>query len=206
MIEISAIQQDMLAELLNVGIGRAAASLSEMTDEEVLLNVPNLQLLSREELPQSIAEDDSQPLRAVRQSFSGAIVGEGLLCFPEDRSLELVRVALQREIPLDQMTELEEEALLEVGNIILNACLSSFADTLDLEIASGLPKSLTGTRAQIVDQCRPNGDDVVFFMSICFTLKGRDITGFVTFALDVGSLETLITSVDRYLERIGLQG
>ncbi len=205
MIQISELQQDMLGELLNMGIGRAAESLSEMTNEEVLLSVPKLELLTRDELTLRIAAEEQHPLRAVRQPFTGTLAGEGLICFPEERSLELVRVALQRDIPLEQMTELEEEALLEVGNIILNACLSTFSDTLDIEVATGLPTPLSGHRAQIVDQLQGSGDDVVFFMSICFTLKGRDITGGVTFVLDVGSLAALLSSVDEYLKQLGIK-
>lgn len=205
MIEISELQQDMVGELLNMGIGRAAESLSEMTNEEVLLTVPKLELLSRDELTVRMASEEEHPLRAVRQPFTGALSGEGLICFPEERSLELVRIALQEDIPLEQMTELDEEALLEVGNIILNACLSSFSDTLDLEVATGLPRPLSGHRAEIVAQLQTDGDGVVFFMSICFTLKGRDITGAVTFVLDVGSLSTLLSGVDRYMDQLGIK-
>ena len=40
--ELTAVQQDALIELLNIGFGRAAASLSQLTGHRVLLEVPQV--------------------------------------------------------------------------------------------------------------------------------------------------------------------
>ena len=42
--ELSPVQQDALVELLNIGFGRAAASLSQLTGHRVLLDVPQVTL------------------------------------------------------------------------------------------------------------------------------------------------------------------
>ena len=42
--ELTAVQQDALVELLNIGFGRAAASLSQLTGHRVLLEVPQVTL------------------------------------------------------------------------------------------------------------------------------------------------------------------
>jgi chemotaxis protein CheC len=44
--ELTAVQQDALIELLNIGFGRAAASLSQLTGHRVLLEVPNVTIFS----------------------------------------------------------------------------------------------------------------------------------------------------------------
>ena len=42
LMELTAVQQDALIELLNIGFGRAAASLSQLTGHRVLLEVPQV--------------------------------------------------------------------------------------------------------------------------------------------------------------------
>ena len=42
MMKLTAVQEDALIELLNIGFGRAAASLSQLTGHRVLLEVPHV--------------------------------------------------------------------------------------------------------------------------------------------------------------------
>jgi len=54
-----------------------------------------------------------------------------MLLFSERDSLSLVKAILTEQIPLEMLSELEEEALTEVGNVVLSACLATFADLLN---------------------------------------------------------------------------
>ncbi len=47
------------------------------------------------------------------------------MAFPEDRSLELVKLILDESFPAESATDMEEEALLEVGNLVLNGFLGA---------------------------------------------------------------------------------
>lgn len=47
MIELNELQQDMLTELFNIGMGNAAAALSEMVSEEVLLSIPQISFMEK---------------------------------------------------------------------------------------------------------------------------------------------------------------
>ena len=49
MFVLNDLQQDALLEIFNIGVGKAAAALSKMTSEEVLLSVPTLEFLEWEE-------------------------------------------------------------------------------------------------------------------------------------------------------------
>ena len=66
-------------------------------------------------------------LVAIRQDFSGAFSGRALLIFPEASSLELVRVVVGRQLSLEDIVNLEDEALAETGNIILNSWVATIA-------------------------------------------------------------------------------
>ena len=67
---LSELELDALTELVNLGVSRAANSLRELAGEEVLLTVPAVVILSREEAAIVIGRTSANPLIAVRQALS----------------------------------------------------------------------------------------------------------------------------------------
>lgn len=137
MSEISELEQDALKEFFNMGLGVAADSLSQMVHNEVLLSLPQLAVVSRLEAVKLVQGDTDEQMVAIRQKFGGGLNGTALLIFPGAKSLALVRTLLGDDVPLESLTQLEQETLLDVGNVILNAFLGSFTEmmTVDLEFA-----------------------------------------------------------------------
>ena len=127
--ELTEIERDAISEIANMGVSRAAASLRQMVGEQVLLSVPNVRIVSRQEAA-GLVERGSPNLVAVQQSFEGPFSGRALLIFPQAQSLELVRSIVGAEHSLEDIIDLEQEALAETGNIILNACLATIANVL----------------------------------------------------------------------------
>src|SRR5262245_3441517 len=124
------IERDALAELSNIAMARAATSLRQMIQHEVQLSVPEVEILSPEAAIEMVSKPGNPNLVAVRQDFSGAFSGRALLIFPEANSLELVRVVVGRQLPLEDIVDLEDEALAETGNIILNSWMTTLANLL----------------------------------------------------------------------------
>lgn len=198
--ELSPEQRDAIGEIVNLGVGLGASALSQMTDDEILLSVPQVDLVSRRDAAKAVIGDTQRRLTAVVEHFDGGFGGQALLLFPEEKSLQLARTLLGDAVQLDAMTELEENALLEVGNVILNACLGAFADSLDLEIQTQLPFMIQGTAEQLLGRRSPEDEDgVVACLCIDFSLRFQAIGGFVTFMLDLGSIRRLKECVDVYL-------
>lgn len=204
-IYLSELQRDAITELLNIGMGRAAAALSEMVSEEVHLSVPSVEVLSRTEAAHKINGNPNKRIAAVRQHFQGPFWGDAILLFPQEKSLELVRILLREEnIPLETLTELERDALTEVGNIILNSCLSSLGDMLNYEVTSHLPMFITGTATEVLENEHPQVsisqlDDVVMFLRMDFALRSKDISGYVAFILEIPSIAQFKLRIDQYL-------
>ncbi len=73
----------------------------------------------------------------------------------------------------DGIVELEQEALAEVGNILLNACVATIANLLELNLAMSLPEILRGDSAALLSTVPAGQDDSVLFVHINFMLKGR---------------------------------
>ncbi len=200
MIQLSDIEQDALGESFNLALGQAAAVFADLVNEEIQLSVPTVEILEREALVKRLEEltgtKAAQDLCCIAQHYVAgkAFDTDTLLLFPEHGSLEIVRRMLGRtEIHLDQITELEQDALGEIGNIIINSCMSGLANILGTEVIGTLPGVQTIKPANLLDDHPKN--EVILVAKIGMTMLTHDVTGYVLFIMDVPSLTAFMSSV-----------
>jgi chemotaxis protein CheC len=198
--ELSAIERDALAEIANMGVSRAATSLRQMLGEQVLLSVPSVNIVTRETAAR-LVERGNTKLVAVQQAFEGPFSGRALLIFPEAQSLELVRSIVGDTRSLEDVIALEQEALAETGNIILNACLATIANVLRRTMRMSLPSVIRGSGATLFAE-RPGSGDLVLFLYIDFTIRTRDLHGFIALLMDLPSITALKAIVQDFIERV----
>lgn len=199
---LTELETDALTELVNIGVSRAATSLRDMIGDEVSLSVPSVTLLKREEAIELLSRRENSKLVAVHQIFEGDVTGRALLIFPEPQSLELVRAVTGGELSLDDIIELEHEALAETGNIILNGCLSTMANLLERSLSISLPEVLRGDSKQLFTlQPPPEAGDVVLFLYIDFLVSKRDIRGYIAMLMDMPSLTALQVLLQEFIAR-----
>lgn len=196
------LELDALTELVNIGVSKAALSLREMVNEQVILSVPELRLIGRSEAISILSGGEARRLVAVHQVFEGDINGRVLLIFPETKSLELVRAVTGGELPLEDIIELEQEALAETGNIILNGCLATIANQLQRTLKMSLPEILRGDGPEFFELAPPSqAGDVVMFLYINFAMKKRDIQGYIVMLMDMPSLTALKGLLAEFIRR-----
>lgn len=196
------LQLDALTELVNLGVSRAAKSLREMIGQQVLLSVPSISVVNRSQAVSLLMAREEAKLVAVHQVFEGDITGRVLLIFPETKSLELVRAVAGGELALEDIIELEHEALAETGNIILNGCLATIANMLERSLKMSLPEILRGDGPEFFDLAPPPAaGDVVMFLYIDFAVHERDINGYIVMLMDMPSLTALKALLDEFIER-----
>jgi chemotaxis protein CheC len=199
---LSELQVDALTELVNIGVSRAASSLREMVRAQVHLSVPSVQLVNRGRAIEILTQREVKNLVAIHQVFEGDITGRALLIFPETKSLELVRAITGGDLPLEDIIELEQEALAETGNILLNSCLATIANMLHRSLRMSLPEVLRGeARALFSLAPPPEAGDVVMFLYINFAVRERDISGYIAMIMDLPSLTALKHLLDEFIER-----
>ena len=143
-------------------------------------------------------------LVAVQQSFEGPFSGRALLIFPQAQSLELVRSIVGDDHSLEDVIDLEEEALAETGNIILNACLATIANVLRRTMQMSLPSIVRGDGDALFD-VRAGSGELVLFLYIDFTIKNRDVRGFIALLMDLPSISALKHIVRDFIDGIGRQ-
>lgn len=199
---------DLVVELVNIGVGKAAASLSQIANEEVVLKVPMLEFLSLEEATNAFEERLPNSLTGVSQAFSGFFSGKAALLFPESRSLDLVNVMLGEgdDLDVEVDAELEEEALSELGNILLNNCLSTISNILNKQVSTSLPDTFNTRPKALMEQLISKSDleVVIMLLKIEFSLKSRDLSGHLVFVIDLTENGTFKSTLQDYLK--GLKG
>jgi chemotaxis protein CheC len=199
---LSELEHDALTELVNLGVSNAASSLRELVREEILLTVPKVVIVSREQAIANLGERASKSLVVVHQDFDGDLRGRALLIFPEAKSMELVRAIVGSELSLEDIMELEQEALAEVGNVLLNACLATIANSLQRTLRISLPEVVRGEGAEFFDLTPVSSlGDRVLFVYINFSARHRDIQGFIAMILDLPSLAMLKSLLAALIER-----
>lgn len=199
MVSLSEDQLDALVEIFNISIGRAAAALSSIVNEEITLSVPALKFLRVCEAGQCLGLN-GQRIFGVAQEFDGPFSTEAILMFPEDRSLEIVRMMLGESYSVDELSDLEQEAMAEIGNILLNACFGSIANLTHAHFNSTLPEVRLGRGADLLRMKERRADDTVLLVFIDFIIAARTIQGYMAFLMDVPSINGLIEGVDRFIE------
>jgi chemotaxis protein CheC len=196
--QLSSIEIDAVAEILNIGVGRAASSLSQMVKEEIQLSVPHAEVLYGVAALEHLALKGDRMV-AVREEFSGLISGAAALLFPQSRSLDLVRMVLDEDLSPEEVAELEQEALVEIGNIILNGCLSSIADALTGEIETSIPVLLRADLSAILPHA-PQLEAMLLVLTIHFLIKSRDIEGQIVFLMDMQAADAFQRMIAQYLD------
>ena len=200
---LTELERDALAELANIGVSRAAASLRKMVGQQVLLSVPSVDVVSQKTAAALVGEREGNKLVAVRQAFSGSFSGRALLIFPQAKSLELIRVIVGADVDAAEANDIEEEALAETGNIILNGCLATMANILHQSLVISLPEVLRGTGECLfeLDESSAEGK-LVLFLYINFSILDLDIRGYIAMLMDLPSLANLKVLLGEFIASV----
>lgn len=202
MIQLNELQHDALVELFNVGVGQAAAAMSRIVNEEVTMSVPMIAFQTRAEVARMLGSDEGRRISAVAQQFRGAFNTEAFLMFPEEKSLEIVRLMVGQSLSLEELSEMEQEAMSEIGNIILNSCMATLANASGTEMNGSLPMYHVGTCDDILGTSGKNWDGMVLTLKIDFNIERHLIYGYVAFLLDMPALHDLQHYIDAYLAKL----
>lgn len=195
--EFSELELDALAETFNLSLGEAAAMFSQMIREDIILSVPTVEILSQRELVNQLETGGNSRLCAIRQSFSSSsnFNTNTLLLFPEQGTLEIVRRMLGDSTPIEHITELEQDTLAEIGNIIMNGCMGSLANLFNSRMTGSLP----AVSVNAVNKVLGDGEDGQMYLvaRISMSLSSKNIYGFVLFIMDVNSVNSFMLEVKK---------
>ncbi|WP_426339175.1 chemotaxis protein CheC [Pseudoduganella sp. S-14] len=202
MVRLTELEHDALVELFNIGVGQAAAAMSEIVNETVTMSVPAISFLTRASAARLLASRSTGNGRlcGISQHYSGAFDTEAILMFPEEKSQEIVRLMVGDAMPLAELSAMEQEAMSEIGNILLNSCVGSLANLLGHELHGSLPDYHLGYSEEIL-ALAGSGETAVLMLHIEFVVERQQIAGDVAFIMDMTALHDLKQHVANFLDR-----
>jgi chemotaxis protein CheC len=198
--QLTAVQQDALIELLNIGFGRAAASLSQLTGHRVILDVPSVTVHAISELSDALQRVIRDDVATVHQIFSGPVAGDALLVL-DHTGASMLKELLTDEPALPLSIDASaREVLTEVGNILLNACLGTFGNLLNVQVTFSVPHLNLASLSAIVETLRINREGLRYALVVHagFRLRDTEVRGYLVIVLSVASLDRLIRAVEEW--------
>jgi chemotaxis protein CheC len=198
-VELTPVQQDALIELLNIGFGRAAASLSQLTGHRVVLEVPQVTVRPISELEQALQPIVPGDVASVHQIFSGSVSGDALIL--DYSAAGMLKELLTNEPPLPLPLDASaREILTEVGNILLNACLGTFGNLLQVQVSFSVPHLNLKTLSEVLQSLLVNREGLRYALIVHagFRLRDTEVTGILVIVLSVASLDRLIRAVEHW--------
>jgi len=189
-------QNDVLTELVNIGVGHAASTLNSLIGHKIRLIVPHIEIISINDIISDPNLCGDSKLSAISMAFRGSFNGNASLMFPLQAASTLVSVLNDEPIGSVQMDELRSGTLAEVGNILLNGVMGSIGNMLAAKLnysvpsyhESSLPNILGHQKAEVVLLARAN-----------FYIDELCIEGHILLFFEVESLHALINAVDKAL-------
>lgn len=177
-------EHDILQELMNIAFGRASADLAEVIDTYVVLNVPEVRTMKAVDLPDFISTEicNHDNISIVEQSYLGKFKGMALLIFPSGSGRELLNLFGDGSDGYGEdvsMAALEKESIMEVGNILIGACVGKVVELLDDVVSFSPPRIIIEDHpkdaipAEIFDP-----DSLATVMRTVFQFSERDINGY----------------------------
>ena len=191
-------QIDALTELINIAFGKAASSLSELTRHRVFLETPKVTMFPMNELKGSLQNYIKGDITTVHQIFQGQVAGDALLLLNYEGAVALTNLLADRSVNENHLNSASQEALIEIGNILLNACLGTFGNLLEVQIMFSVPRlNLQGLTAML-DSLTIENEELRFalIVSTKFRLRDSEIIGYLVIILGVDSLDRLLRVLD----------
>jgi len=203
---LSGQEKDILQEIMNIAFGRASADLAQVIDIYVELSVPEVTVMPTLELPGYLAcEIKENMVSIVEQCFLGKFTGMALLIFPAGAGRDLFALLGDEEyhssgsVPLAIM---EKETLMELGNILIGACVGKVAELLDDVVTYNPPRiTIENHPKHALSAELFETGSMATVMRTLFRFKERNINGYFFLINSNDSFAWLKKALHLFLEK-----
>lgn len=197
--ELTEYDYDILREIFNVGVGKAADLLSQIIGKRIILHIPRILVLKSPEDFLCTSELNGLmkgTLMVSSISFSKQLAGTANLVFPAEKMRDFIALCANEEPAVAagdlNFTDVDFDIVKEIGNIFLNCILGSVGDFLNVPLTYSLPT------VKIYDRKIDFGHNVItedfpclLFFSVTFVIDSVKIEGAVLVSLAMASCEKL---------------
>jgi len=193
-------QRDVLGEVINIAFARTAASLFQLSGSRVLLDAPGVEVLAIDEVPGALANFIKQEVVTVHQIFSGPVSGDALLMLNYDGAVNLTDLLCEYGLKPHTLDASAREALTEIGNILLNACLGVFGNLLHVHVSFSMPRLHLESLDKMLRSITIGAEDLRYAVVVSteFRVKESAVAGYLAIVLGVSSLDRLLGAIENW--------
>ncbi len=134
------LQMDFLKELVNIGGGNAATSISQLIDKPVNMEVPTIEILKYDQVYEDIMAED-KIVNGVIMRMLGDAEGVFLYIIDDTACEKLSDMMLPENIPLTD--ELKDSVIKELVNILVSSFLNAISKMIGANLISSVPMFIT---------------------------------------------------------------
>ncbi|MFT8824254.1 MAG: chemotaxis protein CheC [Liquorilactobacillus mali] len=192
--EYTDIELDVIKEIINIGGGNAATSISKLVNQKINMHVPEISFLSYHELYKEIYAEDEE-VHATISNFSGDYSGIFLLVIPDKSIQKLIKLLLGGVSASD---ELEVSAINELTNIITNSFLNAIEGLLNTEMQTSVPRTQEDYFGAIISSsylALEHYDDQIMIMRNEFIYADEKIDSSLFLIPEQGVLDKMVESL-----------
>ncbi|MEN8247450.1 MAG: hypothetical protein ABFS32_00835 [Bacteroidota bacterium] len=134
------IESDVAKEVINIGLSKAADSLSFFSQQKVIIRNSELSFKNAEEVDK-ISEKEGNSIYILTTEIIGDMTGICYLIFNENEADELIKLSIPPSMLQDeeQKQMMAEEILKEADNIISASVITQFSNLLNISMHGGVP-------------------------------------------------------------------
>lgn len=185
---------DALKELGNIGTGHATTALAEMTGIRIAISVPEIGVMPITEIPGLVGEEEM--MAGLFFELSGDTTDYIQLLFAQDSALALVDILMGREVGSSTtLSEMDESALMEIGNILTSSFATAWADFLGISLITSPPTLAVDMAGAVMDYILATvgmmTDEVILFKTV-FEGESGLFSGYFMLMPDPESLKNVL--------------
>lgn len=196
---------DILNELFNISVGKAASMLSDIVNKKIVLNVPRVNILDLDNdetaLNDSLPDEMNGTLMVSSIKFSEQLTGKANLIFPADKMKTFIRLCMDKQA-VDKLgdtafTDLDFDIVKEIGNIVLNCIIGEIGNYLNIQLDYTLPEVKVYNRIDFDKDIDNKTYRSVMVLTINFTVDEAQIEGAILVDLTMRSIRNLTALLDQ---------
>lgn len=193
--DMNSLQIDALREIGSIGTGNAATALSSMLGMEVRIPLPEVQILEFNAAVEKLGGFETISAGII-SDLRGEINGLMLALFQLDAINLLLGKMMGKKInDYDELTEIENSAIIEIGNILISSFINALSGLSGVRIAPSVPQisiDMQGAIITVPMAAYGSQSDYIMLIGGSFLVEHKEVPCRLLLAPDMRSLNYLL--------------
>ena len=197
--ELKSLERDALREIANIGAGNAATVVSQLIGTTITVNVPKVSIIRVQDIPDPLGGPETV-VGGIYFKIFGDAPGKMLLCLPKESIHPVIELMLGPgfgDAPV-ALTDIQQSALKELGNILCSAYLNALARFMDMQLLPSVPALAVDMVSSIISAVLSESAEAqaqALLIETQFTTPGRPIAIHLFLIPEEGSLNAMLKAL-----------